>query len=319
VRNISKASLCLLVSLFYTASYAQQTSCTMPAPQFQLDKPHIFSAQQEQWLGDAQAAQLEPDYTLLDEKDTLEITLIGKKLLAQLPPTPVQFTLRAYVDNEVNAFSIAGGHVYISRKLIIDAHDEDEVAGVLAHEIGHIYSHHMTVGETREMKALLHVTSLADRRDVEDKQQLLINAPWESGGNETIGERESAEVQADSIALYAMTSAGYAGTALTENLERITDSKGNTSLFLKILSGEDIEIALRVHSAHKLVNALSSGCKSTKTSSSPSFFEFQMKLRTEAPHWLVEPTPGLASTSLDPPLRPFLACIIHESARAQAS
>lgn len=281
----------------------------MPAPQFQTVKPNIFSAQQEQWLGDAQAAQLEPDYILLDEKDTPEITRIGKKLLAQLPPTSVQFTFRVYIDDEVNAFSIAGGHVYISRKLIIDAHNEDEVAGVLAHEIGHIYSRQMLVGETRELKALLHVTSLSDQRDVENKQQLLINAPWKSGGSETIGEREAAEVQADSIALYAMTRAGYAGSALAENLERVTDSKGHTSLFLKILSGEDIEIALRVHSAHKLVNALSSDCKSTKPGSSPSFSEFQKKLRTEALHWLVEPTPGLASTSLVPPLRPSLEWI----------
>jgi predicted Zn-dependent protease len=128
VRSIYRALLCLLVILQAVASHAQQTSCTIPSPKLQLDKPNIFSEQQEQWLGDAQASQLEPDYVLLGEKDTLEITRIGKKLLAQLPPTSVQFSFRVYVDDEANAFSIAGGHVYISRKLIIDAHNEDEVA-----------------------------------------------------------------------------------------------------------------------------------------------------------------------------------------------
>jgi len=278
----------------------------MAAPEFRLDKPNIFSEQQEQWLGDAQAAQLEPDYLLLAEKDTAEITRIGRKLLAQLPATTIPFTFRVYNDDELNAFSIAGGHVYVSRKLIIDAHSEDEIAGVIAHEIGHIYSRHMTVGETRELKALLHVTSLSDRRDVEDKQQLLINAPWKSGGSESKDDRQDAEVQADSIALYAMTRAGYAPNALAEDLERVTDSKGHTSLFLQILSGEDIEIALRLHSAHKVVNALSAECKSVKAGSSQSFTDFQKKLRSESPHWLEDASAGLASLPLDSPMHPAL-------------
>ena len=90
---------------------AQNSGCTVSAPQFQMNKPNIFNEQQEQWLGDAQAAQLEPEYELLPEKETAELTRIGNKLLAQLPPTQIKFTFKVYVDEEVNAFSIAGGHV----------------------------------------------------------------------------------------------------------------------------------------------------------------------------------------------------------------
>lgn len=54
-------------------------------PALSLNKPNIFNEQQEQWLGEAQAAQLEPDYELLPEKDSVELTRIGQKLLAQLP------------------------------------------------------------------------------------------------------------------------------------------------------------------------------------------------------------------------------------------
>jgi len=223
-----------LVSL----SALSQQVCTVPVPPLQINKPSFFSEQQEQWLGDAQAAQLEPEYTLLSEKDTVELTRIGNKLLAQLPPSSIKFTFRVYNDEEVNAFSIAGGHVYLSRKLVSDAHNEDEIAGVIAHEIGHIYSHAMTVGETRELKALLKVTSLSDRRDVEDKHQLLINAPWKASGAESEDDAENAEVIADGVGLYAMTRAGYAPASFAENLERVTDSKGHTSLFLQILAGE---------------------------------------------------------------------------------
>jgi hypothetical protein len=258
------------------------------------------------WYGDAQAAQLEPDYSLLPEKDTAELARIGNKLLAQLPPTSIQFTFRVYNDEEVNAFSIAGGHVYVSRKLISDARSEDEVAGVLAHEIGHIFSHAVAVGETRQLKALLKVTSLSDRRDVDDKEQLLINAPWKSSGEQADGEAETAELVADRIALYAMTRAGYAPTALAENLDRVTDTKGHTGRFLKILAGESTETVDRIRAAHKTISALAPECASAKPGKSASFAEFQQKLRTESPGWLIEPTPGLASYLLDPPMRPAL-------------
>ena len=294
---------CALVSL---RAFGQQAACTISAPAFQLNGPNVFSEQQEQWLGDAQAAQLEPDYTLLPQNETAELTRIGKKLLAQLPATSIQFTFRVYNDEEVNAFSIAGGHVYVSRKLISDAHSEDEVAGVLAHEIGHIFSRAMTVGETRELKALLKVTSLSDHHDVDDKQQLLINAPWKSLGGETEDEAETAELVADRIGIYAMTRAGYAPTAFAENLDRITDTKGHTGLFLKILSGENTEIVDRIRAAHKIANALPRECGSAKPGKSASFAEFQQKLRTEVPGWLIEPTAGLASYRLDPPMRPAL-------------
>ena len=299
----------LTVSLFVLASLkalAQTSGCTVSAPQFQINKPNIFTEQQEQWLGDAEAAQLEPEYELLPEKETAELTRIGNKLLAQLPPTTIKFTFRVYVDEEVNAFSIAGGHVYVSRKLISDAHNEDEVAGVLAHEVGHIYSRAATVGETREMKALLKLAAVGDQRDVEDKEQLLINAPWKAGGAESRDEAENAELAADAIALYAMTRAGYAPSALAENLDRITDTKGHTSLFLKILSGESTEIVDRIRAAHKMVNGLSVECKAATPGKSASFAEFQQKLRTQVPSWVVEATPGLPSYLLDPPMRPAL-------------
>jgi hypothetical protein len=294
---------CALVSI---RAFGQAPVCTVSAPDFRLSGANIFSEQQEQWLGDAQAAQLEPDYTLLPERDTVELTRIGKKLLEQLPPTSIQFTFRVYNDEEVNAFSIAGGHVYVSRKLISDAHSEDELAGVLAHEIGHIFSRAITVGETRELKALLKVTSLSDQRDVEDKQQLLINAPWKAAGEETDDQAENAELVADRIGIYAMTRAGYAPTTFAENLDRVTDTKGHTGVFLKILAGESTETADRIRAARKIVNALPPECASQKPGKSTSFAEFQQKLRTEVPGWLLEPTVGLASYQLDPPMRPAL-------------
>src|ERR1035438_2021059 len=72
------------------------TGCSLPTPPFQSGKPNIFNDQQEQWLGDVQADQQEPNYDLLPEKQSEELDRIGQKLLAQLPPTPIHYHFRVY-------------------------------------------------------------------------------------------------------------------------------------------------------------------------------------------------------------------------------
>lgn len=61
--------------------------------------------------------------------------MVGKLLAADpsLPP----LTIQVYDMPLVNAFTVAGGRVVLTRGLITEAKSADEVAGVLAHEIGH--------------------------------------------------------------------------------------------------------------------------------------------------------------------------------------
>ncbi len=286
--------------------YAQQAACTLPEPQYKVNKPNIFSEQQEQWLGEAQADQLESEYYLLPESDSAELTRIGQKLLAQLPPTAIHFTFRVYLSDEPNAFSVAGGYVYVSSKLITDARSEDELAGVLSHEIGHVYSHIGTITYTHQLKALMNVSSVTDKRDIADKVQLLINAPWKAKAEESGDDAERDELQADSIGLYAMARAGYSPPAFAQVLDRVSDNHGRSETFFRILAGEDTEMIARVRAARKLASQFSAACQSAPSSSSQSFLDFQNKLRTQAFRWQVPPTPGLESIALNPPMHPAL-------------
>ena len=127
----------LVLAVFLAPASAQQpASCSLPAPQMTIHRDNIFNDQQDQWLGDAQADWTEPNYLLLPASKSEYLTKLGEKLLAQLPPTPIHYSFRVFESDEIESFSLAGGHIYVSRKLILDAHNEDELAGVLAHEIG---------------------------------------------------------------------------------------------------------------------------------------------------------------------------------------
>jgi len=300
---------CVFV-FFSQVSCGQQAAgsagCTLPAPAFTSNKPNIFNDRQEQWLGDAQADQIEPGYILLPEKDSEELTRMGQKLLANLPPTPIQYHFRVFESEDANAFSFAGGYVYVGRKLITDAHNEDEIAGVLAHEIGHIYTHQLAIEYTHRLNVRMNVTSLGDREDVYDKLQQLLNVHEKHYDGPSGDQLDKEEFLADRVGMYAMTRAGYNPRAFAEVLDRISANKGRLGSFLTDMLAINSLETRRVRAARSLSNELPAECKNQAEGSSPEFKSFQQQIRSAPVNWLVDPTPGLRSFKMDPPMRPAL-------------
>lgn len=77
-----------------------------------------------------------------DKKLSFYVTRIGTKLtqFSELPNLTYTFTVLN--DEKVNAFALPGGYIYVTRGLLAIAANEAELAGVLAHEIGHITARH---------------------------------------------------------------------------------------------------------------------------------------------------------------------------------
>ena len=84
---------------------------------------------------------------------------IGYSLVDQLGPTPFDF--KFYVINALdpNAFAIPGGYIFITTGLIILADNEQEIAGVLSHEISHVTQRH--VAQMIEKSKRLSIATLA--------------------------------------------------------------------------------------------------------------------------------------------------------------
>src|ERR1035438_7857277 len=64
--------------------------------------------------------------------------------LARNSDAKVPFTFRVINGEEMNAFALPGGYVFVYTGLIKLASDEDDFAGALAHEIAHVAARHMT-------------------------------------------------------------------------------------------------------------------------------------------------------------------------------
>jgi hypothetical protein len=61
----------------------------------------------------------------------------------------VPFTIKIIDSDEINAMALPGGFFYVNSGLILNADEEAELAGVMAHEIAHVCAHHAVREQTR--------------------------------------------------------------------------------------------------------------------------------------------------------------------------
>jgi len=102
------------------------------------------SSEDENALGDAYAKEIESQLTL--SADTALLTYVdnlGRRLVEAAADAANRDWHFHVVDaDDMNAFAVPGGHVYVNRGLIARAGSMSELAGVLGHEIGHVTRRH---------------------------------------------------------------------------------------------------------------------------------------------------------------------------------
>lgn len=93
----------------------------------------------EQMIGDSVAASVERSYPVVKNPAVQEwLTYVGQTTVAFSPRQHIPYTFRVLDSDTVNAFAAPWGHVYFFTGLLDMAEDEDEVWGVMGHEIGHV-------------------------------------------------------------------------------------------------------------------------------------------------------------------------------------
>src|SRR5688572_8231508 len=105
---------------------------------------NIVSEGQEVSIGRQSHPEIIKQFGVYDEKPELNrlVDRIGRQLAAgsERPNLPWTFTV---LDTPmVNAMALPGGYIYITRGMLEQINSEDELAGVLGHEIAHVTARH---------------------------------------------------------------------------------------------------------------------------------------------------------------------------------
>ena len=151
-----------------------------------------------------------------------KVNEMARKLGAASARSGIPYSVKIVESADVNAFTLPGGKIYLYRGLIDFTASDEEIAAVLAHEIGHNTRLHALRGQAKAKK--LNLVSLAmmaamiaggqNGANLAQFSQLALIGVLNGYGIEY-------EKEADSVAIGMMTDAGYNPSALVTFMERL--------------------------------------------------------------------------------------------------
>lgn len=129
----------------------------------------LVSTSQEVEIGKEASQDIEKEYKInKDPELNAMVDQIGQALAKCSDRTDITYTFKILELKDVNAVSLPGGWVYIYKGLIDETKDKpDQLAGVIAHEIGHVAARHHADMIGRQIYAALLVGTLT-KGDIQD-------------------------------------------------------------------------------------------------------------------------------------------------------
>src|ERR1700747_2534229 len=110
---------------------------------------NFYSIEKEIALGKQLAQEVERQAKIVDDPIIAEyVNRVGQNLVRN-SDAKVPFTIKVIDSEEINAFALPGGFFFVNTGILLNADNEAEMAGVMAHEIAHVALRHGTKQATR--------------------------------------------------------------------------------------------------------------------------------------------------------------------------
>lgn len=149
------------------------------------------------------------------------VNRIGQALAANSDKPKQKFTFTVLDTEMINAFAAPGGYIYVSRGILPFLENEEELAGVLGHEIAHVTAgHHFERGTASVTSKILATTAyiLTGSGDLADASTMY-------GAELISGYGREQELEADGLGAEYMHSTGYDPQALLEVIGVLKDQE----------------------------------------------------------------------------------------------
>lgn len=146
------------------------------------DSEDYFSIEKEAELADTMLEYALVEYEI-EEDSTMNANLqvISSRLMESLDSSSYDYTFRIVKSEQVNAFATLGGNIFVFTGLIDFVHSPEELALVLAHEIGHVEERHVVdkLVQHLGLSALFAIITGGDPVLVSQISQLLMGAAFD--------------------------------------------------------------------------------------------------------------------------------------------
>ena len=186
---------------------------------------NIFSHDQDIQFGKQSVAEVEKQLPLVTDPEVNRyVSTLGRRVAGFAPGnTDYPWTFKVVNSQDINAFALPGGFIYVNRGVLEAADDEAQVAGVMAHEIGHVVMRHGTHNATLTLAPRLGLGILGgllgDSGGLASQAVQLIA---EVGVTAMfLKNSRGAESQADEVGTYILYHGGYNPHAMAQFFEII--------------------------------------------------------------------------------------------------
>ena len=203
---------------------------TIYNPATQRNETILIDTQSEISLGRDMDLEIQRRMTILNSPQMqFRLDEISKKIAAASDRQDVVYSFKIVKDKELNAFSTPGGYVYVNSGLMDKATD-DELACVLAHEVGHIAAKH----SVKKLQAVMGyeiimniALGISGQRSISQATDIIFNIT-------SLGYSRQDELLADKLAVRYSKRAGFNPYGMISFFEKLKEEEKKRGPNLKI-------------------------------------------------------------------------------------
>lgn len=165
---------------------------------------YVFSTEKEIRVGEGIANQFNQKYKMVEGiEENARVETILEKLVAVCDRRDIVYFIKIIDEEDINATALPGGYIYVFKGVLDHAKNDDQVAGVIAHEIGHITAKH----GLKRMQAsygalLLQLATIESRSNIGPGVNLALTSLFFEYSQQD-------EFEADKLGVKYMEKAGY--------------------------------------------------------------------------------------------------------------
>ena len=205
-----------------------------------------LTAQDERELGKKLMLYVREHYKIIEDPSIANyVEKIGQRIVAEIPALPFEFHFFVIEEEVYNAFAGPGGYIFINSGLLAAMDSEEELAGIIAHEVSHVLCHH--ISKQMEKAKKINIATMAGVLAAiflgggADTTSAMATGSIAAGQSLALKYSREHEVEADQVGMKYLAKAGYGG----EGLLRILGVIRSTRWF----GPEDVPTYLTTHPA----------------------------------------------------------------------
>lgn len=207
-------------------------------PDFGSPADAALSKSREAQIGRSVMLQLRNAGVVIDDPFLTEyVSTLGSQLATHANDGEFNFNFFVVKDDQINAFALPGGYIGVNSGLVLASENENELAGVLAHEISHVTQRHIARAaldnqrtSIMSMAAMLAALVLGAASDMSsDAMSGVVTASQALAAQRQINFTRANEHEADRVGIELLAGAGFDPHGMSSFFEKLGRRYGGSS------------------------------------------------------------------------------------------